>query len=102
VETYKIGRIQTDTGEVWTVGFGKPATNDEIVKDVTAHLKGQPPSGGTMLLLDGPASLPVAFAMCHATAHLYGSVAVKDPKLGAFVVCVSHDPARPVGALYKV
>jgi len=45
----------------------------------------------------GPASLPVAFVMCHAVAHLYGAVACFDPKLLGYVVCVSHDPKYKVG-----
>lgn len=69
---------------------------------MSEYLQSDKPAGGRLLLIDGPASLPVAFALCHATAHLYGAVAVKDPKLGAFVVAVSHDPARKAGDLVRV
>lgn len=96
--------IQNEGGTVdlivtWKVGFGTPASNQEIVRDVTAQLKAAPPGGGKLLLIDGPASLPVAFVLCHAVAHLFGAVAVRDPKLGGYIVCVSHDPAYKISDL---
>ena len=83
---------------ILTVGFGDPATNDEIVSYVADELVAMKSSmGGKLLKVTGPASLPVAFVMCHAVAHLYGAVACFDPKLLGYVVCVSHDPKYKVG-----
>jgi CRISPR-associated protein Csx3 len=88
-------------GDVLRVMFGEPAQNDQIVKDAAirlAELAGEL-VGGRVLKINGPASLPVAFVLAHGVAHLYGVVAVYDPKLSKYVVCVTHDPAHGVGDL---
>lgn len=80
------------------IGFGEQqATNDVIVKDAQAQCVQLGDIGGKLCLLNGPASLPVAFVLCHHLAHRFGAVAVFDPKLGGYVVAVSHDPDNPVG-----
>jgi CRISPR-associated protein Csx3 len=88
-------------GDVLRVMFGEPAQNDRIVKDAAmrlAELAGKLVGGG-VLKINGPASMPVAFVLAHGVAHLYGAVAVYDPKLSKYVVCVTHDPAYGVGDL---
>lgn len=80
-----------------TIGFGDPSTNDQIVAQVERRLKAVPFPGGDLIKINGPASLPVAFVLAHHLIHLYGAVAIKDPKLGGFVVAVSHNPSYPVG-----
>lgn len=55
--------------------------------------------GGQVVRLNGPASLPVAIAIAHEIGHLFGAIAAYDPKLGKYVVAVSHDPAFAVGDL---
>lgn len=85
--------------DVLKVGFGDPASNDAIVKEVSASLKAMSLPGGPLLKINGPASLPVAVVIAHATVHLYGAVAVYDPKLGKYVVSVSHNPQYAVGDL---
>lgn len=94
--TYKI----SIEGEVLRVGFGDPAQNDQIVKDAEARLsemvKDGTLAGGSVLKINGPASLPVAIVIGHAVGHLYEAIAVFDPKLTKYVVSVSH------GATYKV
>ena len=82
------------------VGFGDPAQNDQIVRDAVARLdemvKSGELAGGSLIKINGPASLPVAIAIGHAVVHLYEVVAVFDPKLGRYVVAVSHgDKYRP-------
>jgi len=76
------------------VSFGEPAQNDEIVRDAVARLdemtKSGELAGGSVIKINGPASLPVAVAIAHAVNHLYETVAVFDPKLGKYVVAVSH------------
>jgi CRISPR-associated protein Csx3 len=88
---------------VLKVGFGVPAQNDQIVRDAETRLdemiESGELSGGAVIRVNGPASLPVAMVICHKVAHLYGAVACFDPKLGRYVVAISHDPAFPIGDL---
>lgn len=81
------------------IGFGAPAQNDQIVKDAEKRLDEMVASGelagGKLIKINGPASLPVAVAIAHKVGHLYETVAVFDPKLGKYVVAVTH------GADYK-
>ncbi len=101
--TYKIDL----EGDVLKVGFGEPAQNNQIVKDVAARLDELVEtgvlSGGALLKINGPASLPVACVLVHKVAHLYGAIAVYDPKLeaggGKYVVVISHNPAYKLGDL---
>jgi CRISPR-associated protein Csx3 len=98
--TYTIALID----QVLTVGFGEPAQNDQIVRDATARLDELTESGqltgGTLLKINGPASMPVAFVIAHKVAHLYGAIAVYDPKLGnKYVVCITHTPTYQLGDL---
>ncbi|MDO8512190.1 MAG: CRISPR-associated protein Csx3 [bacterium] len=84
------------------IGFGSPAQNDQIVKDAVAAVKALGLTGGKLVKLNGPASLPVAVAIGHEVAHLFGAVAVFDPKLGnKYVVVVSHDPDFAVGSVIE-
>lgn len=85
------------------VGFGAPAQNDQIVRDAVARLgeltaNGEL-SGGKIVRINGPASLPVAVAIAHGVNHLYETVAVFDPKLGKYVVAVTHGTEYAVGDL---
>lgn len=81
------------------VRFVGEAENDRRVVDAVAAIKTLQLTGGPLVRIDGPCSLPVAFALAHAVGHLFGAVAVKDPKLGKFVVAISHRPDLAVGAL---
>ena len=83
--------------------FGETATNAEIVQDVRSRLTEIKASGGlaggSLLKINGPISLPAAFTVGHAVFHAYGAIAVFDPKLQRFVVCVSHSPDYTLGQL---
>jgi CRISPR-associated protein Csx3 len=82
------------------VRFGDEAgTNAEIVRDAVLEIRSLNLPGGRGVKVNGSASLPVAFALCHEIAHKYGFVSVWDPKLGKYVVAVSHDPLVAVGML---
>jgi len=85
--------------DLMKVGFSDPASNDQIVRDVSQILKDMALPGGPLLKINGPASLPVAVVIAHAVTHLYGAVAVWDPKLGKYVVAVSHHPDHTAGDL---
>jgi CRISPR-associated protein Csx3 len=88
---------------VLMVGFGEPAQNDAICREAAARLKELTSSGvlagGDIIKINGPASLPVAVVIAHEVVHRYQAVAVYDPKLGKYVVAVSHSPQYKVGDL---
>lgn len=97
LESLKKERVLYHLDLVWDtlkIKFGEAASNDEIVSYVEKQLKQKIEtkeiSGGEIIKLDWPASLPVAVVLAHKLAHLYGTIAVWDPKLGKFVVAVSH------------
>src|SRR5215469_10011706 len=93
----------TIDGNLMKVGFGDPASNDAIVRDVQSTLDAMKAdgtlTGGPVLKINGPASLPVAFVIAHAVLHIYGAVAVFDPKLQKYVVSVAHGADYAVGDL---
>ncbi len=76
-----------------------PAENDRLVVDAVAAIRELGLQGGRLVKFNGPASLPVAMALSHEVCHLYGAVAVRDPKLGKYVVVVSHSPDFRLGEL---
>jgi CRISPR-associated protein Csx3 len=88
---------------VLKIGFGEPAQNDQIVRDATARLgemiKSKELSGGELIRINGPASLPVAMVLAHKLGHLYQAIACFDPKLGKYVVVIAHGAKYAVGDL---
>ncbi len=88
---------------IMQVNFGDPAQNDEIVKDAATRLEEMAKSGelggGQLLLINGPISVPVAFVLAHKVGHLYGAVGLFDPKLGKYVISITHNPEYKVGDL---
>jgi len=90
-----------DSGTVVTVeiGFGTPAENDRIVPDAISAIASLGLTGGAGICFNGRASLPVAMAISHAVAHLYGFVACFDPKMERFIVAVSHKSGFKPGDL---
>lgn len=88
---------------VLRVGFGSPAQNDQIVKDAKERLDEMVANGelagGKIIKVNGPASLPAMMVITHAVMHTFGAVAMFDPKLGKYVVAISHDPDFAVGDL---
>jgi CRISPR-associated protein Csx3 len=97
--TYK---INFENG-VLRIGFGDPAQNDQIVRDAEARLDEMIATddltGGELIRVNGPASLPVAMVIAHKLCHLYGTVACFDPKLAKYVVAVTHGDKYAVGDL---
>ena len=91
--------INGTAGTLLKVGFGEPAQNDEIVREVEARLneiKGNG-LGGAVALINGPASLPVALVIGHHLAHQFGAVGVFDPKIAGYVIAASHGSNWKVG-----
>jgi CRISPR-associated protein Csx3 len=102
--TYEIS-IEED---LMRIGFGEPASNAEIVRDVeellndlrnSGALQGGALQGGALLKINGPSSLPVMAVIIHKVVHLYGAIGIYDPKLKKFVISVTHDPAYQLGEL---
>jgi CRISPR-associated protein Csx3 len=76
-----------------SIKFGtQPADNDLLVPAAIAAVQSLGLKGGKGLLFNGPASVPIAMALAHLVAHLYQFVACFDPKMGRFVVAISHSP----------
>ncbi len=88
--------ITRDDEGVLHVAFGVPSANDQIVKDAVARLDAMTTagelSGGGLLKINGPASLPVAMVLGHKLSHLFEAIACFDPKLNKYVVTISHSP----------
>ena len=86
------------------VGFGDPAQNDEIVREVESRLAELKTTGvgGALALVNGPASLPVAVQLGHALAHLFGSIAIFDPKMAGYVVSLNHGGTYPIGTVIPI
>ncbi|QFS51972.1 CRISPR-associated protein Csx3 [Nostoc sphaeroides] len=85
------------------INFGESAQNDQIVRDAAARLEEMATSGelagGPLLKINGTISIPVAFVLAHKLAHIYGAVAFSDPKLGKYVICITHNPSYKLGDL---
>ncbi len=102
--TYLMTVEPLDDGALLRTKFGEPAQNDAIAPDAAAEMErlistGEL-TGGKVLRVNGPMSLPVAFVIAHRVGHLYGAIGVYDPKLGGkYVVSISHNPEYTVGML---
>jgi len=85
------------------ISFGEPAQNDQVVKDAAARLEEMAKSGelvgGQLLKINGPISIPVAFVLAHKLAHIYGAIGFFDPKLGKYVISITHNPEYKLGQL---
>ena len=84
---------------VLKIGFGDPASNHQIVLEAAVIANGLEIDGTPILKINGPASLPVAMVIAHSVCHRVGAVACYDPKLGQYVVCISHNPSYSIGDL---
>jgi CRISPR-associated protein Csx3 len=82
------------------IGFGEPGSNNEIVVDAKTAIEAVSAQVmGKLVKLNGPASLPVAFVLAHTLNHICPAVAVFDPKLGKYVVAVTHTAEYALGDL---
>jgi CRISPR-associated protein Csx3 len=98
-EHYKVEKVSDNDGVVEIrVSFGVPAQNPQIVRDAVAAIRVLNLTGGKLIKFNGPSSIPVAMALAHAVAHLFGAVAYFDPKLSpGYVVCITHGPEFELG-----
>lgn len=97
-------------GDTLIVSFGEPANNDRIVVEALAKIdrtiESEQIRGGKLLKITGRQSIPVAYTICHQVAHLYGAIAIFDPKIGgkgvdAYIVVISHNPEYQVGQILQ-
>lgn len=93
----KLDRVSAEAHLI-KVGFGAAGTNCEIVKDCELQIKDLKLKGGKLLLINGACTLPAAFCICNNVKHLYQNVAVYDPKLTAYVVCINNGGSYDVGS----
>ena len=59
-------------------------------------------SGGKLLKINGRISIPVSFVLAHAVAHIYSAVAIFDPKMQKYIVCISHSNEFSVGRTLEI
>lgn len=107
MSSYEINLV----GDTLKLKFGPPATGDQIVKDAAVRLEEMISSGelkgGPLLKIDGPCTVAAAYVIGHQVSHLYGAIAIFDPKIGkngtkAFIVVISHNPSYKVGEVIEV
>ncbi|HRH32820.1 MAG TPA: CRISPR-associated protein Csx3 [bacterium] len=95
--------IEITEGNILKIAFGDPAQNDQIVPFVETRLgemiQSGEISGGEVIRVNGPASLPVAMVLAHKLGHLYQAVACFDPKVAKYVVSIAHGDSYRVGEL---
>jgi CRISPR-associated protein Csx3 len=94
------------------INNGVRVDGDQIVRDAAAQLaklieSGQLPGGKQILKINGRTTVLASFAIASQVAHLYGGVAVFDPRLGdkgldKYVVTVSHSKGCRVGETVDV
>ncbi len=103
VENMTTFYIDVVTNNELKIGFGRPAQNDEMVKDAEQRLehliKIGNITGGDIIKINGPASLPVAMVLAHKLGHLYQAIACYDPKLAKYVVTIAHGDVYSIGDL---
>ncbi len=97
--------INLEAGDTLIVDFNRDVntTGDQIVKDAQARLdeliKSGELSGGKLLKINGPSSVPVAYVLAHRLAHLYSAIAYSDPRLSEpCIIVTSTTPDYPVGS----
>lgn len=87
-------------GDVLKVAFGERADSDAIVREVAETCQAlKTEIMGKHLKINGPATLAVAMLLAHEFGHLCKSVSFFDPKLGKYIVSISHDKSLRVGDL---
>ena len=93
--------IEKTADDLLTIKFGADSENDKKVVDAAAQLTDLKDtgklSGGELMKVNGPASLPVAMVLAHELGHIYGAIACFDPKMKGYVVSIAHGGKYTVG-----
>ena len=82
----------------------EPPSNGEMLQELASReseLKAEL-GNGKLLVINGPASLPIAMFLAHMVGHSFGAVACFDPKLSGYVVAISHDPDYAIGDVIQI
>lgn len=96
--------INLEAEDTLKVDFNREisASGEQIVRDAEVRLneliKSGELSGGKLLKIWGPISVPVTYVLVHRLAHLYSAIAFSDTRLKAYVVSASTTPDYPVGS----
>lgn len=91
--------VTLDEQGILQIGFGVPADNDQIVKDCKKACDDLVDKvRGKVLRVNGRASIQAAGVVAHSFAHVVPAIAFFDPKLGKFIVSVTHSPDFELGA----
>lgn len=81
-------------------------SGDQVVRDTVVALEQLIASGkltgGSLLKINGRATLLSSYILAHRLAHLYGAIAVFDPKIGnpqlnSYVVVTNHGSGYQIG-----
>lgn len=101
MSTYNVTRTTAEVcgiaADLYRIGFGTPAQNDQIVRDAQASIEAIGEVGGQLALVNGPASLPVAVVVAHHLLHRYAAVGIFDPKMAGYVMAASHGSDYALG-----
>jgi len=99
--TEPVGLKLVDDGATLQVTLLGKADSAALVASAERQLEQLEIRGGKLIRVSGRCPLPVAMAIAHRLAHLYGAVAIRDPKLNGYVVAISHTPECPVGKVIQ-
>ena len=96
---FDVEKVSENDGVVeLRISFGVQAQNPQLVCDAVAAIRELDLDGGKLVKFNGPGTLPIAMALAHEVAHLFGAVACFDPKIApGYVVCVAHGPEYELG-----
>ena len=91
-------------GNLLKVGFGEDSADGNwIVQEAAAKIdeliQGETIEGGDLIKINGPATLGVAMVLGHRLAHLFKTIAFYDPKMGKYIVAITHGGNYRVGDL---
>ncbi|PJF37974.1 MAG: CRISPR-associated protein Csx3 [Phototrophicales bacterium] len=88
----------TEAKVLMNVGFGEPADNHTIVRELDNNIDAIAGKlHGKYVFINGRMSLPVAFVIAHALAHIAKAIFVYDPKMTEYICVVTHDPNVKLG-----
>ena len=69
-----------------TVGFSKPTTNQILVEYVSNEIHKMNIPSGTMLKINGPSSVAVAYTIALSIGSRFKEIAIFDPNMKGYIV----------------
>ena len=102
VPAYHIELVErNESAALLKVGFVGSALGDTVLRSAVKAIEAVDLSGGGVVLINGPMTLPVAFVIAHKVLHLFTAVAVYDPKMNGYLVVASHGSKHNPGDLVQ-